>query len=63
MRIKTKIVIVIAAAMITLAGFNMICSSGFFCSFFKSGVESLYAYLPPAYKAIPDAVVTASLKP
>jgi hypothetical protein len=61
MNTKTKILIMTAAVLITLLGFNLICGCGFFCYKFRAGLEQSYAYLPPGYRVLPAVVVTAAL--
>jgi hypothetical protein len=58
---KAKIIIVLAALLLTFLEFNIITCSGDFCSLFKSGRE--WSQLAAAgYIGPPDVVVTASAK-
>jgi hypothetical protein len=61
MRVKTKIVIFLAAVVVTFLGFNFITCSGGFCKLLKAGQE--WTVMAAAgCQGAPDAVVTASTK-
>ncbi len=58
---KAKIIIVLAALLLTFLEFNIITCSGRFCKLFKSGQE--WTQLAAAgCQGPPDVVVTASAK-
>jgi len=61
MSIKTKIIILLAAAAVTFLAFNFITCSGGFCKLLKSGQEWT-VLAANGCQGPPDAVVTASAK-
>jgi len=61
MRVKTKIIILLAAVVVTFLGFNIITCSGGFCKLLKAGQE--WTVLAAAgCQGPPDAIVIASAK-
>ena len=61
MRVKTKIVILLAAVVVTFLGFNVITCSGGFCKLLEAGQEWT-ALAAAGCQGPPDAVVTAPAK-
>jgi hypothetical protein len=62
MNVKIKIAIALAAALLTLAGFNLITCGGGFCKLLKAGQEWAELASIPGFHAYPDVVVRANLK-
>lgn len=63
MSLKTKIVILLVAACLSLLEFNLIASCGCFSEILKAGRGARYTALAAPSQVQPDVVVTASLKP